>query len=67
MIMIIELQGPSKTSIKKQNNLLMSVKTKERRGGDEGERKEREIGKLDLFGLVIPQRANFLSIDRSDG
>jgi len=29
--------------------------------------KEREIQKLDLFGLVIPQRANFLSIDRSDG
>lgn len=29
--------------------------------------KERKIGKLDLFGLVIPQQANFLSIDRSDG
>jgi len=67
MIMIIELQGPSKTSIKKQNNLLMSVKTKERRGGDEGERKGERDRKLDLFGLVIPQRANFLSIDRSDG
>jgi len=38
-----------------------------KRGEMRVKEKEREIGKLDLFGLVIPQRANFLSIDRSDG